>query len=391
MSRPSDVWKDYGSWTNFCNENPQFSPILLSNVPKAASNHNQGKSCTVTPGKFAFGGLNVLCEVLFEDGIIWLCRAGWLGEEYSDRYVKGMIESTVTTMRYLKTNSELPLPDVYGYESDRVNSEIGAAYMFLEPLPGTANDDKVSAEEESIVQHHVAYVTTELSRHTFPTIGWLKETDDGIIPGPMLDYAGQEYGPFHTSVDFFKYQAQRIRQEHLSSEWAIESPKESRFACWLYDQLALHLDEYNSGPFPLMHPEVCKSQLLLTPNFELVGVIDWDTVGTVPWLLLNSYPATLKVPWPRVDCGRFSARNVTNILNKRKLYVDALTRLAEQHKVSAIVKVLDNEGEKVEMVDLMVYFGDPYYRYDGKRIYDYLFRDLKQPMEEFRNDETRWQ
>jgi hypothetical protein len=56
-----------------------------------------------------------------------------------------------------------------------------------------------------------------------------------------------------------------------------------------------------------------------------------------------------------------------------------------------VINFLDNEGEKVEMVDLLVYFGDPYYRYDGKRIYNYLFHDPKQPMEEFRNDETKRQ
>ena len=337
--------------------------------------------------------MNVLYEVTFEDGVIWLCRAGWVGDEYSDKYVKNMLESTVTTMRYLKSNSTLPIPDVYAYESDRAKSDLAAAYMFIEPIAGIADDEPVSSIDDVKVQRHVAYVMTELSRHTFPTIGWLRETADGVVPGPMVDDAGNEYGPFDTSLDFFKYQAKRLRREHKSSRWAVESPEESRFACWLYDQLTLCLDTCNSGPFPLMHPEVCKSQLLLTRNFELNGVIDWDGVGTVPWLLFCCYPSTLKVPWPRVDSGRFSLEVVAEILATRKLYVDALREFSETGRESAsrIINILENDGEKVEMVDLMVYFGGPYYRYDGKRIYKYIFPDSTRSIEEFRDDETRWQ
>jgi hypothetical protein len=262
--------------------------------------------------------------------------------------------------------------------------------MFLEPLPGIANDDKISTEGESMLQVHIASITTELSRHTFLRIGWLQKTDDGIVPGPMMDYVGREYGPFDTSIDFFQDQARRTRLNHKSSRWFEVSPTESRFACWLYDQLALRLDNY--GSFPLMHPEICKSQLLLNPSFELNGVIDWDGVGIVPWLLLSTYPATLKVPWPRVECGRFSQTKVGNILKKRKLYVTALKGLAGRRNASAssIINLVDNEVEKVNIADLLVYFSDPYYQYEGRRVYNYLCLDDKQSFESFRSREISW-
>ena len=59
---------------------------------------------------------------------------------------------------------------------------------------------------------------TELSRHTFPAIGWLQKTTDVIVPGPIVDDAGNEYGPFDTSLEFFKYIASRLRREHMSSQ-----------------------------------------------------------------------------------------------------------------------------------------------------------------------------
>src|SRR6202022_4030227 len=241
MFRPSDTWNDYGSWEGFCNQNPQFAAIQFHNISTVASKHYD-MPCAVTPGKFEFGGLNVLFEVVFNDGVVWLCRAGWVSKEYSNKYVKRMIESTVTTMRYLKTNSTIPIPEVFAFEGDSEQSDINAAYIFLEPLPGKADDPPLQLE--NTIQSHVAAVTAELGRHTFPRIGWLQDSEDGIIPGPMMDYSGQEYGPFDTSVEYFKDTAQRIRLAHKSSQWASDEPVKSQFTCWLYDQLAPHLDPY---------------------------------------------------------------------------------------------------------------------------------------------------
>ena len=357
-----------------------------------ASKHNQGKSCYVTPGKFECGGLNVLCEVIFEDGVVWLCRAGWVREEHSLKYVRNLIESTVTTMRYLKKSSDLPIPAVYAYEADSTKSEIGAAYMFLEPFPGKSSKLIEPMQDQPAIQRQVAYITTATSRHTFPRIGWLRETDDGVDIGPMTDESGEEYGPFDTSVEFFRDHVQRLRSEWISSTPQGDPPIENLFTCWLYEQLALRLDTSNSGPFPLMHPEPCTGQMLLTESFELKGVIDWDTAGTVPWLLLSCYPAVLKIVWPRVDQGRYGPSKIKEILDTRKFYVDGLKRYAIQGERSAseILAILDKDADKVEILDQMYYFGVPYFQDDGHRVYKYLFPESEISFENFRNDQARW-
>ena len=82
--------------------------------------------------------------------------AGWVSDEYSNKYVKSMLESTVTTMWYLKSNSTLPIPDVYAYESDRAKSDLATAYMFIEPIPGITDDEPVSSIDDVKVQRHIA-------------------------------------------------------------------------------------------------------------------------------------------------------------------------------------------------------------------------------------------
>jgi hypothetical protein len=278
MFQPSEGWTNFGSWEKFCETKPSFSAILVSKIPELASKYNHGKSCSITPGRYASGGLNVVFELVFEDDIVWLCRAGWIG--YQNDYVKALMESTVATMRYLRKHSELPIPEVYAYESEPAKSEIGATYMFLEPFPGTASNEPVPEEHQPAIQRKVAYVASATSRHTFARIGWLRETDDGGFDiGPMTDENGKEYGPFDSSVEFFQDYAQRLQLEYVSSATS-EVTKESLFTCWLYKQLTLRLDTNNHGPFPLMHPEPSQSQILLGENFEINGVIDWDRSGT---------------------------------------------------------------------------------------------------------------
>jgi hypothetical protein len=303
-----------------------------------------------------------------------------------------MIDSMVTTTRYLKKTTDLPIAEVYAYQADPEQSELGAAYMFLQPFPGRSAKLVIEPmEDQPSIQRQVAYVQTATSRVTFPRIGWLRKTDDGagVEIGPMVDEKGEEYGPFDTSTEFFLDHVQRLRTEWLSS--SIETPIESRFICWLYEQLALRLDTHNTGPFPLMHPEPCSAQMLLTKDFELKGIIDWDTTSTVPWLLMSCYPALLKVAWPRVDQGRYGPDGPKENLETRTFYVDALRHYAKQGEESAskILAILDNDAEKVELLDTMYYFGTPYWGDDGHRIYKYLFPDGIS-FEEFRKDEERW-
>jgi hypothetical protein len=74
----------------------------------------------------------------------------------------------------------------------------------------------------------------------------------------------------------------------------------------------------------------------------------------------------------------------------RKFWLHESCTLREFSEVGAeyasgIINIFDNDGEKIRMMDLMVYFDDPNSRYDQERIYNYIFPDL---MEEFRDDES---
>jgi len=397
MIRPSEAWTDYGSWEAALEKEggrlARFTSIQFSKIAEVASRLNNGKRCVVTPGRFAWGGLNVVVEVVFEDDVVWLCRAGC--GEFSDKYVEAMMESTVTTMRYLKSHSSLPIPEIYAYESKRSASELGGAYMFIEPLPGRsdrftaplADKSKETLELELKAQETVAHVTAELCKFTFPAIGWLQETKEGITVGPFVDYDGTETGPFTTSLEYFKSVAESTRRLHANSQG---TSKEIQFACWLYEQLAAKMDDYNSGPFPLMHPDFGDPQLLFTDDLKLTGVLDFDGIGTVPWLLVSCFPPGVKINLARDEQKHYNPAVLAQIRNNRMSYELSLRKHAELGApVERIVSLLEHKRGKVDMADLLVYFTDPYYKYDGKKVFEYLFPDSSQSMEEFRENWER--
>src|SRR5436190_18604066 len=74
--------------------------------------------CTITPNKFACGGMNVLLEAVFEDNQIWICRIGYLQSKYGAKFLEKMIHTTVTAMRYVSQHTTIKVPEVYAYEGN---------------------------------------------------------------------------------------------------------------------------------------------------------------------------------------------------------------------------------------------------------------------------------
>ena len=287
MNRPSDNWTDYGSWSNFCKSNPAFSSIEFEKLASMISANRNSMSCTVNSKKFICGGMNVLFEAVFDDNEIWLCRAGYVGSQYSSKFLETMLHTTITAMRYVSANSSLRIPKVYAYEGNLEKSEIGVAYMLLEPLEGFSYVDMLGLSDFQVdkmrIISNVAVVMTQLSHLTFPAIGWLYETADGVQIGPIVDFAGVRHGPFTTSMEYFCWRAKQASA--IQRAWKMESEDsalKSDFVCWLFQQAAPLLAERNNGPFPLMHPDPWGQQLLMDKEYNINGVVDWDEAGTVP-------------------------------------------------------------------------------------------------------------
>lgn len=50
------------------------------------------------------------------------------------------------------------------------------------------------------------------------------------------------------------------------------------------------------GPFPVRHPDLFHSNVIVTETFDVLGVIDWEGAYTVPWELIDPPSVVVTVP-----------------------------------------------------------------------------------------------
>lgn len=219
----------------------------------------------------------------------------------------------------------------------------------------------------------------QLSQITFPAIGWLYETVDGVQVGPIVDYSGVKHGPFNTSVEYFSWRAKRASEmQHSRKSESKESALKSDFVCWMFEQAAPMLSERNDGPFPLMHPDARGQQLLMSKEYTIYGVIDWDEASTVPWLEFCTYSSNLKWLMHRLESNEYNP-NVVQIIKERQ----------EQYRLALREGGLDNSiltlvgSKEAQVADCVIHYSDPVYKYEGRTVFEFLFGSTES-FEEFR-------
>jgi hypothetical protein len=119
MHKPSDSWVDFGSWKQYCQSTSwraKFSAIKFGKLESTISAHRSYIPCRVNTSHYAGRGMNTIFEAVFEEGEVWLCRVGYVGEQYSrDEVLRAMMESTVTAMRYISDHTFIPVPIRYNW------------------------------------------------------------------------------------------------------------------------------------------------------------------------------------------------------------------------------------------------------------------------------------
>ena len=79
------------------------------------------------------GSYNIVYLLLFSDGVKWLVRIPGHGYIFQGLDQVKM-DSEYQSMRYVKANTSIPLPEVYYWELQ--TNEIGSAFALIEDLPG---------------------------------------------------------------------------------------------------------------------------------------------------------------------------------------------------------------------------------------------------------------
>ena len=273
------------------------------------------------------GSFNLVYIVDFDDGVKYVVRipgTGW-GDRYTES-AKKLLESQVTTMRFVHDNTTIPVPEIYAFDSTLTN-ELGAPWTVMSFIPGSTvaelwndEDGPTSLEDRRRrALETIAEAMSQLRNFQFDKIGSFElpgQTDEhsNTKIGPLhsfsqdsLDTIGdpdygtvirvEQAGPFQTSMS---YMLDQLPEEgSLGNELDIGALK-------LNKMLLSHLPKSSHHPFStrsvesfvLSFPDFDSQNIMIDERGNLTGLLDWDNVQTYPRFLgYCRYPSFIMRDW----------------------------------------------------------------------------------------------
>ena len=259
-----------------------------------------------------------------------------------------LFESEVATMQFVKENTQIPVPKVYGYDSTYANA-LGTPYIFMEYIAGKPYPFPFSGErpikDDELIKIHTQLTTFawQLLKHPFDKIGQLRFAtgeERGVVIGPIIDRKERLYGPFTSSRTFYKERAKIVYEfetrRHLSGEdFTVEDSLESAA---LHVLAAEHAGKecFDSGPFIIQHADMHWQNLLFDEQCMIVGVIDWEWTQTVPVDSFNLLPynfAKKMLPYQAEN----AIRHQQNSLQQFRALSDTGSTTIERHIVDGMI------------------------------------------------------
>lgn len=217
--------------------------------------------------------------------------------------------SEMSTFKFLKLNSKIPVPEVYGYDfqSNRDNA-VGVTYMLVQKLPGfkvpelSMGNKDLDLQRASRFHSQLADVILELGTFKFDKIGSLREsqTEPGTFEvAPLYDFyttyplargqTQQNRGPFSSTSEYFNALSDLNIRDALTNY----SPKLEQGPPVDQEIARFHLikkmipafteNPSNDGPFYLQHLDLTSENILVDEECNITGVLDFNGfIGPLP-------------------------------------------------------------------------------------------------------------
>ncbi|KAH8704834.1 hypothetical protein BGW36DRAFT_421425 [Talaromyces proteolyticus] len=306
--------------------------IRLDELCATASRSRNGISCSL--GNHTIGGFNVVYELNFSDGIVWVAR---IPLPYNCYQPEEMSVSYAATLKYIKKNSTMPVPKVYAYDVQSApENKVKATYILMERLSGHAlptlerTDFEPSEEELRLVTKihtQLTDIILQLASLKFDKIGSLRENPDGeFFVAPYTETNATAYpqykaiaynklspqhkGPFSSVLEWYNAIAELNRKYALGDPDEEEDRDETVADYELLAELAEHfvVPEFANGPFVINHNDLTIQNILVDDDLNITGILDFP--GTIVPL-----PSLCVYPWLFSD-------NISGLVTDRSIFLD---------------------------------------------------------------------
>ncbi|KAJ7076092.1 kinase-like domain-containing protein, partial [Mycena belliarum] len=214
--------------------------------------------------------------------------------------------SEVATMKYIKENTTIPVPEVYLHDDD-VSGEVGGSWMVTEYIPHRDASlyyrwPRMSHSQKEDACRAVAKIWHELLSLRFDAVGSLRIDEAGkIAMGPIavpsrfaslkkpIYPAFESCGPFSTAREWLLALARHDLMINDTFDPELDEEKRRKQLMQAaIDKISgsplLSSDHRIELPITLVHVDLCASNILVSPDDPTIitAVIDWEGACTTP-------------------------------------------------------------------------------------------------------------
>lgn len=275
--------------------------------------------CTVCL-KPLVGSYHILFPLDFLDGVRWILKVPETGHpDRFDDIAARALKSEAMTMRLLKRDTGIPVPEVFGFDASFDNA-LDSPFILMEFIQGIplyewwfdkSSSREVLEQRREQILRDVAKASVQLNRYTFDQGGAPDFGHEGnIVIGPlrildtqaMLVRLGTD-DPDETGI-FRELGPYKDLEPFISCLLDHSKPPSDQFSQGVYKLLRLFIewipreDSVTVPGFVLTHPDFDIQNVLVSEEGRLCSLIDWDGVTAVPRCLGNErYPSWLTCDW----------------------------------------------------------------------------------------------
>src|SRR5579862_5218299 len=143
-----------------------ISTLSFQSLVDHANSIRGRTDCTVDAHRFQCGKDHVIFAMNFTgDSTIWIARISLPPSILEFNIGVEEMESEIATIQFIRANSTIPVPEVYGYNLEQGN-QFGAPYVLFQALPGRILKPLPLLEDEikPRVYQQVASIIVQISR-----------------------------------------------------------------------------------------------------------------------------------------------------------------------------------------------------------------------------------
>lgn len=302
-------------WSDHCRR--FLDSINWTDLGEYASKLRGGKKCQIED-LIGLGGRHIVRILTFTDGRRFVARlripsiSDPEGKEGDTE--ESLMLREADCLRLVGSQTSVPVPQILGV--GRRDTGFGTGFILMDCLPGNVgmdiNFNFIPKQFKGRFFEQMANAQVQTCNLLFPQIGSLVLLRDGAVKiGPIPGIGG----PFDTASAYLR--AWASNKKFAASEQRVREVCGSLFD-EIWDSIVAFPERimtlasqitkaHEHGLFPLVHVDFGHNNIVVDPEYNILGVIDWEHAATLPWETVD-FPLTVrKTPKPMDASWNYNA------------------------------------------------------------------------------------